>query len=428
MNTTSNTLIARVATWFRRSARAGVASCALTLAALGAMVMPAPEASAQFLMGGAQMGMDMDISKRSLKDYAKILGLTDDQRTAITALLEGQRAAAKDLAKELQTKMEAMMEEARESSDWTQFQKKSMAIQEEMEKKATSQEKAFYEDVKLLLTPEQEAQWPKIERHRRRETIMRFGIVGGMSVDLYKVLDQAKIEPASIEGLVEILDRYETDLDTRLKDFERIGKEAQKNAVGEGMMDFEAQRKAIKDVEAQGRMIRDINRDYTRRVLAVIPEDKKAEVELLINRRIYPRVYKETYAEKAMTAALAMKSLTDDQRASLTAYQTTFIRDLTTANDKWAKATEEKEEKAGGKISAMMDGWMGGMGGPGGDKDTSVTDARKARKEVEDRALDRLKSVLSEEQYTALPEKKPDARGQMGFIEDMGIIMEEDEE
>ncbi len=409
-------------------ARACVASIALTVAAVGAIVAPVPSASAQFLSGGMNMGMDMSISRRSLDSYAKILNLTDDQKTAARALLEGQRAAAKDLAKEMQTKMEAMMEEARESSDWTQFQKKSMAIQEEMEKKATSQEKAFYEDVKLLLTPEQEAQWPKVERHRRRETIMRFGIVGGMSVDLYKILDQAKIEPGSIDGLVEILDRYENDLDTRLKDFERIGKEAQKTAMGDGMMDFEAQRKAIKDVEAQGRLVRDINRDYTRRVLAVIPEDKKAEVELLINRRIHPRVYKETYAEKAMTAALAMKSLSDDQRSSLAAYQTTFLRDITTASDKWAKATEEKEEKAGGKISAMMDGFMGGMGGPGGEKDTTLTDARKARKEVEDRALDRLKSVLSEEQYTALPEKKSDARGQMGFIEDMGILMEEDED
>ncbi|MGD9791403.1 MAG: Spy/CpxP family protein refolding chaperone [Phycisphaerales bacterium] len=428
MNTELRSHVARFTARLGAFARTGVASIAIAIAGAAAIVGPAPTASAQFLSGGMNMGMDMSISRRSLDSYAKILDLTDDQKTAARALLEGQRAAAKDLAKEMQTKMEAMMEEARESSDWTQFQKKSMAIQEEMEKKATSQEKAFYEDVKLLLTPEQEAQWPKIERHRRRETIMRFGIVGGMSVDLYKVLDQAKIEPGSVEGLVEILDRYETDLDTRLKDFERIGKEAQKSAVGEGMMDFEAQRKAIKDVEAQGRMIRDINRDYTRRVLAVIPEDKKAEVELLINRRIHPRVYKETYAEKAMAAALSMKSLSDDQRSSLAAYQTTFMRDLANANDKWAKANDEKEEKAGGKISAMMDGFMGGMDGMGGEKDTSVTDARKARKEIEDRALDRLKSVLSEEQYTALPEKKADPRGQMGFIEDMGIMMEEDED
>ncbi|QQS08959.1 MAG: hypothetical protein IPK69_13440 [Phycisphaerales bacterium] len=428
MNTELRSHVARFTARLGAFARTGVASIAIAIAGAAAIVGPAPTASAQFLSGGMNMGMDMSISRRSLDSYAKILDLTDDQKTAARALLEGQRAAAKDLAKEMQTKMESMMEEARESSDWTQFQKKSMAIQEEMEKKATSQEKAFYEDVKLLLTPEQEAQWPKIERHRRRETIMRFGIVGGMSVDLYKVLDQAKIEPGSVEGLVEILDRYETDLDTRLKDFERIGKEAQKSAVGEGMMDFEAQRKAIKDVEAQGRMIRDINRDYTRRVLAVIPEDKKAEVELLINRRIHPRVYKETYAEKAMAAALSMKSLSDDQRSSLAAYQTTFMRDLANANDKWAKANDEKEEKAGGKISAMMDGFMGGMDGMGGEKDTSVTDARKARKEIEDRALDRLKSVLSEEQYTALPEKKADPRGQMGFIEDMGIMMEEDED
>ncbi len=401
---------------------------ALALVAGGVAMVSPPRASAQFGNGMGMGGADTSISKRGLNAYIKILELDAEQKEVARDLLEGNRTANKNLQKELEAEFSKLMEKTRESGDWQAYGKEAGKAAIGFQEKAEKLEKGFFSDLKAVLRPEQEGKFAAVERHRRRESLLRFGIVSGMSSDLIDACERAKADPAKNAELKEALDKYEMDLDRLLVNFEKIGKETQKKFMdGDAMMQMWSDPEKIKDMlkEPQGiaKSIRDLNRDASKKVGGFLTPEQRSVFEREIKSRSFPRIYREGHAEKAVKAASAIADLDDAQKDSIKTLKDAYMRDLDAANDAWAKAMEEKEEKAGGRISMMMSGFMN-MGG--GEDD--VSKARKARKDLDEKTLGKLETLLRDEQKGKLPQKTPEKGGGFGYMEDWGWGEKPDDE
>ncbi len=392
---------------------------------VGVSALTAPEARAQFGgMMGSGMEVDASVTKRGLDAYAKILGLDADQKEAARELLNGNKAANKTMREEFQAKMKALTEKAQENQDWSVFQKEMPALGKEMGEKVEKVEKSFFDDLKALLSPEQEGKWSKVERHRRREQYLKFGLVSGMSVDLVDALEKSKVDLAKSTELSEIADKYEVDLDRMLVEYKNYAEGEQKKMMDDPQAAMTKWQGFMKDIQDKGRSVRDLNRDFARKMSPLLSDEARATFTNEINRRSFPKVYKPSYTTQAIAAAAAFPDLDAVQKESVNELKTRYEKDLTVKNEAWSRAIEAQEEKVGGKLSVMMTAWQGGAEGK-----EAVTEARKARKELDESSLDKLKELLKEEQRNKLPTKtveKTQGNGWFDWQGEFGVETEEE--
>lgn len=397
----------------------------MALGFAGGLATGSVPARAQFGMMGMQAGMDGTISRRSVETYCKLLNLDKDQAETVRVLRDANKAANKTLRDEMSTKMRQLQEKAQEDQDWSVFQKEMPKITKEIQEKAETAEKQFFDDLKAILNPEQEERWARVERHRNRDKFMKFGFVSGMSADLVNALDTAKVDVAGNTELGNVVEQYEREMDSLLMNFKRIAEDVQKKAMDPdqgAMFDPGRVTDMLKPLNDEGVKIRNMNRDYARRMMAMVPEDKKAEFDLAVKRKSFPRIYKESHVQKCLNAAIGFGDLDEAQKDSLGSIKSQYERELQVRNDAWASATDEQEEKSGGKIGVMMSSWMGG-----GEGKEAVKEAKEARKQLDEATLDRLKGVLKEGQVSKLPEKDPAAQPGMDWTEEFGIEKEEED-
>jgi len=388
----------------------------------------------------AQMGMGMDpsqfsapINRRSLDDYAKLLSLTPDQKDALKSLYDSYVASHAETMKEMQKVFSDAQEKMQDTGDMKVFQKEMPKKMQAIGAKVEKLETGFYEDAKALLSADQQANWPKVERHRRREKGLRFGFLSGQAVDLVRVVNALKVDPATVPGLADQLDRYEADMDRAIAAFEKFGKEQEKRQ--EEFADFDMSKMQemmtkVKEMMKQmleiSKGMRDVNRQYARTIQPLLPEDLRPKFEAEFNRRAYPRVYRESYVTKALGAAAGFNDLSAEQKQQIGEMKAEYVREVDAANKRWASATDDREDKTGGQFMEMMDMWGGG-GGNEGVKD-AANKAHDDRKDLDKRYKEKLLALLSEDQKGRLPEEKKEQNGMFGMMGGEDFMAVPDEE
>jgi Spy/CpxP family protein refolding chaperone len=386
--------------WFGLRA---VACCVLTLVSIA--VTPRT-ASAQFgPMSGSQM-MPEAVTKRGLDAYVRILGLDKDQAEAAKALYDGHQTAYRNLQKESMDKMQALTEKARESGDFAMIQKQMPAMMKEITTKGEGLEDGFFSDLKSLCNDQQTANWDTVLHHHRREKAMRFGFVSGSAVDLISVMEKLKLKPTSESEAKETLLQYELEIDKLLVVFEKMGKDAQKDMFESGsMFDMKKVEEMMRKFYESASSVRDVNRNYARRLETVLGDDDKAKLAEEIKRRSFPKIYKTSHTQQVFDTAMGLADLSKDQKEQLVPVKEAYLRELASVNEKWAKATEEKEEKAGGSIMVMIQSFQPG----GGDPNDPVKLAKEARKELDSKTKEKVEAILTPAQVSKLPEKKSES-------------------
>lgn len=358
--------------------------------------------------GGAMGDADPEglISARSLDRSTRPLKLNADQKEAIKALHEGYVSAFRDASKARRQAMEKLMKDNDDEDDRSAFMKKMPEIQQKYAEQTKKLDQTFFSDVKALLSADQESQWSKVERSRRRELGLRSGgLVGGDGVDLTSVLDDLRLSDADLAPAAESVEQYEADLDRQLADKEK-DKSDLKFEPGKPF-DMEAMQASMAKARENAVKVRDVNERHARTIEGHLPETKRAEFAAAVRRASFPRIYRPSRADKDLDAALKFEDLTSDQRKQVETLRDQHKRDAAPANDSWATAQREADEKGDGG---------GQMIGPGGavmrmsfkmgddeEEKGPLADARKARKEIDKKTRDRLKEILTEAQRDKLP-------------------------
>lgn len=398
-----------------------VAFPALAAFALLASLAPAQQRvmiTSEVSAGGPMGDIDSEglISSRSLDRSTKPLKLSADQKEAVKALHEGYVAAFRDASKARREAIDKLIHDNDDEDDRGNFMKKMPEIQQKHAEQTKKLDQTFFSDIKALLSPEQETQWPKVERARRREVGLRSGgIVGGDSVDLTSVIDDLRLADTDLAPAAESIEQYEADLDRQLVEKEST-KSDFKFEPGKPF-DMEAMQAGMTKIREQAIKVRDVNERHARTLEGHLPESKRTEFASAVRKASFPRIYRPSRTDKDIDAALKFEDLTSDQRKQVETLRDQHKRDAVPANDAWATAQRAADEKGDGG---------GQMIGPGGavmrmkfsmgddeEEKGPLADARKARKELDKKSRDRLKEILTEAQRDKLPKADAMEEGPM---------------
>lgn len=394
--------------WLGRSLSGATLGLAI---AVGTLVTTPQAAQAQ----GMRMmtgGMDLSATRmttRSLEDYARLLSLDETQKDAATALLDGYIAAHKTATEELEAKFEEMQQKAMESRDWQKMGNDASKLTVEYQDKTRKLEEDMLANLKGLLTPEQEANWPKVERYRRREVNLRYGFYSGAGVDLVRLVNRSKIDVSSEEAR-QIIEQYEADMDRRLVEYEKMTREEEENMRKQaeaGQIDMMSRMNTVEKFAEPSKGIRDLNKDFVRRLGLTMNEEDRAKFETEFARRAHPRIFRESHEQQLFGAAMGFSDLDESQKTTIADLKAQYERELKTANANWMRATESAEDTAGGMINLMMAQWMPSSKEGVKEAQEEVKKARDARREVDKSFKARLDAALKLEQRNRLPSRKP---------------------
>lgn len=251
--------------------------------------------------------------------------------------------------------------------------------------------------------------------------------VAGEGVDLIKIGEKLGVIDGPLlgkatAGVKALFEQYEAELDTAIQ--AKSAAQANRPARKEGEpMDMEALQKAIAESREKGIAIRDINQKYARQIGSELGEPLNAKWELEVKRSVFPQVYRETYADKALRTALEMDDLSGEQKSTLKDVREQFDRELASANDALAKAIAAADES--GNRGGMSSGPDGATFVRLGGESEDVKAARTAKRDVEGRAMDKVNGTLNDAQKKKLPPKRAPRERAPGGEEGEGEMMME---
>jgi len=406
-----------------------MAAVAAALFISGVCLVAAPVATGQVMIsmnrgGPLADGLGPPVNERELKRYCEILGLTEDQLQTVRELFDMMSAEFKAAAEERQNRMEDVRAEFEESQDMKVFGESMPAIMERFEARRDEIEKAFFGDLRLLLTPEQDARWEKMERTRRRERTIGYGTLSGESVDLVAIMERMpSLQGESGAAISALLEQYEQDLDRVLAERNKLMEEEMAEFAGSppgpGRLPDPAklQESAAKVREASEK-VRDVNRRYARQIVSLLPGGETGAAAAEFNRAVreasFPTVYRPSYTSRVLESLAGMEGLSAEQREAIASIEEAYRRELEAANERLAQAVEESETDGSRQRISLGGGRVISLGeeeaGP-------VSEARSAKRELDNSTLDKVLALLSEEQKAKLPPRRerPDRPEGMEF-------------
>lgn len=258
-----------------------------------------------------------------------------------------------------------------------------------------------------------------VERTYRRDTTIQRGRLSGESVDLVKLADELPLSEAAKATVKSTLDQYEADIDRALVERNEIVDQAQQR-VGDGpagieraMQDEEFMKLREKAREARLK-VRETNQRYARQLASALPADEAAKFNDEFTKRSFPDVFRKSLAGDSLAAAANFDDLTPEQKQQVSAMQDAYAKDVERANKALMEATEKYEATSEGYASALGGGMTMRMFGAGGQEDgkaNPVEEARSSKRDMDKKALEGLKSILSDSQRERLPKRRERGAG-----------------
>lgn len=367
-------------------------------------------------LGGAADMMAPSISEDGIAAMEKMLKLTPDQSRALKEAYIDYQDRYKVEAAEVQAKIERAIQEARESGNNAGARSFTAPVQE-FRTAAADMDEEFLRHFKGMLTAEQAAKWPAVERARRRDRAAAGGImtVSGERVDLVKLLDQIRIPDGVRAELAPLMEQYEQELDKELVNRAKVNDEmaasmADIRAAG-GM---EEMRQKLQEMQGKmheaGARVAEVNRRYAAKVQSMLPEDRRPGFARALKEARFVDVYRPSGAARALATAAEFPDLDEAQKAKLKTLRDNYNREVTAINDKLAAATEQAE--ANPTPIGMRP--QGGQGRGGRGQANPAFELRRSKADLDSSTMESLRAMLTAEQREKLPRLPERAFGAMG--------------
>ncbi|MBC7772531.1 MAG: hypothetical protein H7210_08570 [Pyrinomonadaceae bacterium] len=399
--------------WNRRVRSVGAA---LVLGASTLLASLPSEAQAQMgMMGlGGEMGdmLKPAVNTRMLKQYGDIIGMSAEQKRAAEELMVAYQADHRDSVARLEEVYQAIQEEAQDTGDYSAVYENALpSAMIKFMKKMEKLNKGILEDIKALLDPAQVARFPAFERALRRKSAVKMGMEGMSKMDLSDTVTSLGLDQSAATAVASVLDQYEIELDNELVAHDKMFRETMEEmftGLEEGKKpqdDPEKMMKMMKDFSDSAKKLTDINEKYARQIQPQLPEAAQKEFEYQIKLAKYPQVYKKAMATRYIDAAMKMPDLDAGQKEGLKTIKEAYERDADASNSKWSGIIDE--------VRAASTDEMGGFGGGGAwmlRQNPKYTEALEARKALDTKTIDAVKSLLNDEQKKKMPNamKRPE--------------------
>lgn len=387
----------------RRNQSMGMLARALLVVCVGAITLLSPS-RAQAQMGAMRAmagGMTTpSITARHMKLFAQVLGLGEAQEKAAMELLGGYETEYLAAIKRFQEIQQAGNQEFMQSGDLQGVQRAVMDSMKKFNKRTESLEKNLIADLKTLLDEKQLERWPTLERMHRRMTTVNWGSLSGESVDLFDLVEGLRLEGDGAASAAPVLAQYELELDRELKSRNASIQAQVDDWLSREPMDFDMDkmRQQAKELREAGVKIVDLNKRYAAQIRPLLPEPAQAEFEYKVKLASFPIVYRRSHAARVLEVAQKIEGLDAGQLESLRTLQAQYERDVAPVNDRWAAAIYENQVNPAddNPFAQFM---------PNRRLPEDIKDAKEARDDIDERTIDSVKALLTEEQRKLLPKE-----------------------
>jgi len=374
-----------------------------------------------------------EFSRRDLPIIVDVLELDAAQQDIVEVFLDGYTEAFTKLREEAQNELDFMREEMQNARradgsgfDWRDMVEEMMSRMEGYRDRRDVLGYEFVANVQSMLSEQQMERWPKFERTMRRQQLVPKGMLSGESVDLFQIVATGGLTEADHLTIEPVLSEYELQLDAALlareSDMEKA-EEAFRDAVrafGAGELDV---KDVLSAVERQRKLrvrIRDVNEMYVSQIVAILPDaESAARFQATYKEAAYPRIYRETYGEEALAAAINLPDLDENVRVSIEGVADAYEARLAQFNEKIERITREEEPRQAEKWITMMASRM--SGGDAGRPEDPIREAFEEREEYEDQVVGQLRAMLTEDQARQLPRRSQRPEGDGRFREGTGV-------
>ncbi len=163
-------------------------------------------------------GPNLELATTQLDRIASVLQLDETQREEMMSLFYGlEDEHLRAWVKFAESNGDMQTKTMTGKADWAEIQKDQKAVQEEYQAEQDRLVALMLDDLRLLITSEQEARWETIERERRRmDTLTRFGCYPSERFDLVEALGTLDLDDRDRERLEPLIERYADEMDPAL--------------------------------------------------------------------------------------------------------------------------------------------------------------------------------------------------------------------
>ncbi len=372
------------------------------VAAISISMALAPAASAQFgEAAGIAEAMTPDYFRRDIVLFQQGLNLDDVQRDIIDALyVDYEREFEIGLAN-MRDRIENMREEL-QTQDVDRVLRLVFKPIEEWAVEKRGMGTQFMENVKLVLTPEQMAEWPRFERFIFREKNLSKGSLSGESLNLFYIVRDMKLTEQQMSVVQAVLDEYDVELDMALR--------GRQNALIGDQRDmlksFSEQNAAVSLAILQRQIdmkvaVRNVNDRYIEMVADVMPPDRAEEFRQKALERAYPRVYRQTPIQNIFKVARELEDLDSEVQRAVISLEMQYLSDLAPLNERLSDAVRQWEPR---EERLRADAFAQRMAGQ---QPMEIEDQTRSlftlRDELGRNYVRQLKGLLTDTQFAQLP-------------------------
>lgn len=358
----------------------------------------------------------LPISGATFERINTSLGLDQEQKQFARQLYQGYRGALRQTMADTNKSLQNMQEV--EPADRAN---RGIIVLDEFADKHEAVERGFFEDLKVVLRPDQLPALESVLRARRREVQMRFAFIAGEGVDLVRVLEHVGATPAPGTEAAGFVQEYEETMDRLLLEKQKLLRASLKRAFKiqkEGLPDFELIASIVSDLYALGARIRDTNRRFIRLIEPVLSEGVRAELTQEVRQLSYPKVYARTLPMGMLKEAGSIPGLTAEQRDEISSIEAAYLRDLEAANQRYAAAIDSTQERFPKEFLAVMQ--LRNSTSP----DDPLVKARLEREELNQRVFSKLRALLKAEDFGRLPQVETERDNFPEFLPNMRVKKE----
>jgi hypothetical protein len=375
--------------------------CLAGLTAL-AVTITTGTASAQFgELAGFTESMQPEFHSRDLTIFAESLDLDKSQKDILKGLFDDYQASFDQGLQNMQERLRSMRKDL-EAGD----QNRIMALIFEPFEDWSKDRRKLGEDLLVslegTLNDRQLELVPGFRRRLLREKEMSRGVLSGESVDLLVIARQTGLGVTETAIVQPLLDEYEIALHDALVARQSLFRSSQTKVI-EALQSKDGDRN-IKLIEEQMKSrarVRDVNDQYLELIALTLPGDKGGEFRLAAMERGYPKAFRTTPAERMYRAAILIRDLDPDIKQSIIDLQTLYLDDLGFWRENLVEVIREFEPARERNRVEMYSARMRGER-PVKLQDPTIAERRK-REKLDDQYIQLLQSLLTEEQFLALP-------------------------
>jgi len=388
-------------------------SLLLRLAVAAGMALPVSTAAGQ---GGPGSGIDRvmqpDYLQRDLPILSEGLGLDETQKLIIKEFFDVYQ---EDVSAAVEWFKDALIPQVTGPNPPTQDQVTRIVfgLVEEMAAKKKKLTNALVNDIKTqVLSEEQVAMWPSVERQLTRVKSLGSGRLSGENVDLVLEVGNLDLVPALREPIQPTLEQYAIALDTAIKQRDEAI-DASRGLAPSALQDSDhaAYLKAIDELIKRRVALRHVNEQYLEALASMLPADEAAALRTGVLEKAYPNVMRTLSAERMILAAqeipdlpadvlLAVVDLEHAFRAELAMVNQTLIQTIRTAEP------EQEMMKAEQHIARMAARSAGEAPKRDHRPHEAIRNAFDQREAMNNKYIQMLQELLSPEQFGSLPGNK----------------------